>query len=339
MLSLNAIIGFQLIIPAIVVNGEYCPSDPDVISPCSCDGKRIKCVATEPIDLAPIMELLLNGAENRSYETFELMSTAVTKLDAYMFKGVQFNQIILTGCSQLACVHPMAFGGQEASVTRFEATLTNLSSLRGKDCDLFGALSSLTCLESIAIIGSEWTKIPDQAFNNKLGDQVNLTTITFSNGGSGGKLQRIGKEAFSALKALKQLDVSYHNLTRVDDSAFNLSDYIGDGMTINLMGNALTGTSFGGDIVTDGAVTQLKLGANRVLKYLPQNVFKGVFKANKKNTIDLSGDLMEIDLNNKWLVEQKVSLDLNHRLLHAIGADGRPLLSHTIEEMNKPPKY
>ncbi|CAG2119643.1 unnamed protein product, partial [Medioppia subpectinata] len=338
MLSINAITAFLLIIAAIVTNGEYCP-EPDVISPCSCDGKRIKCLALGEIELAPIMEALLDGQQHRYYQTFELESNAVTKLDAYMFKGVRFEEIVLTSGPLLSCVHPMAFAGQEASVTRFEATLTNLSSPRTSECDLFYALSGLTQLQTITMIGTQLNEIPDGAFTDRMGDQFNLTTILFSNGRPGGQIERIGKAAFTALRALEKLDLSYQKLTKVGEGAFNLSDYIGDGMSINLMGNALTATSFGGDLATDAAVTQLNLSGNRGLKYLPQSVFKGVFKANKKNTIDLNADLMEIDSNNKWLVEQKVSLDLNHRLLHAMGGDGRPLLNHTVAEMDKPPKY
>ncbi|CAG2179353.1 unnamed protein product, partial [Oppiella nova] len=278
-----------LLFTTCVVNGEYCPDDPSEISPCTCDGKTIKCLAVQPFDMGTIFQTLLNGKQHRYYETFELESSAIEKLESLMFRGVMFKNIKLTGCSKLQCVSPMAFGGQEESVETFEATLTHLGAQKSKECDLFGALSTLISVRDIQIIGSQIMTVPDNAFTNKIGDQLNLTSISFSAGSPGGKIGHVGKQAFTKLRALSKLDLSQNMLINIATGAFNITDPITDSLVINLMGNDLIGTSFGRDLTATDVSNSIKLGGNTKLSYLDE----------VKNTIDMNGDLMEVDLKNK----------------------------------------
>ncbi|CAG2163489.1 unnamed protein product [Oppiella nova] len=411
----------------------------------------------DEIDLDEVFTLLAEGVpyNSQQYESFELTSNYVTKLDPVQFHGIRFKEVKFINCTKLTCVSPRAFEGLQlrrftSKLTNFKAhnktcdlfgalsTLINveeimitgseiavipdnafndrmgvLDSLRAIDfggsqtpghigrvgknafstlrnlnkvdlsnqmiteigdqtfqvpraqwdhitinldhnqligqggvdppnatCNLFAALSTLTNVETISIVGSELTAIPDNAFNDNTGALTRLKTIDFGGRQTKGKIYKIGKRAFSTLKNLELIDLSNQNIDKILDYTFEFLDSsLNTSITINLEHNFLYSYSFGKDVFLSNRSTQLKLGGNPYLHALPELGFHEFFgeKSHANNTCDVLGDMLAIDVRNQWLVRYKVKLGLNRKLLYAMGMDGKSLLNHTEQEMSGDP--
>ncbi|CAG2165101.1 unnamed protein product, partial [Oppiella nova] len=325
---------FQTLFWSSTSASDYCP-DPADILPCTCYNNHIKCVATtEELDLDSFFDVLAHVTNDTLYyKSFELVDTAITYLPPAAFHGVQFGELKFTGCSKLQCVDPRAFEG------------LLFVYYRGVDppnstCNLFAALSTLTNVETINIVGSELTVIPDNAFNHNTGALTKLKTIDFGGRQTKGKIYKLGKRAFSTLKNLELIDLSHQDINKILDYSFEFPDSSPNtSMTINLESNFLYSYSFGKDVFLSNKFTQLKFGGNPYLHALPETGFHEFFgeKSHANNTCDLIGDLLAIDVRNQWLVRYKVKLGLNRKLLFAVGMDGKNLLNHTEQEMSGNP--
>ncbi|CAG2173549.1 unnamed protein product [Oppiella nova] len=207
-------------------------------------------------------------------------------------------------------------------------------------CDLFSALSTLTNVNQINIVNHRIPIIPNNAFNDKMGVLENLRTIDLHGStGSNGTIIAVGTNAFSTLKNLNKLDLSNQIIVAINDSAFQFPRANWDRITINLEHNRLNGSRFGSHVFPTNKVTTLMLAGNMNLTYLPDGAFYDFFeeRGHDRNTCNMSGIQMEIDRLNLWLVDNKVTMKLDQKLLEAMGKDGTALLKHTHKQMDVAP--
>ncbi|CAG2165103.1 unnamed protein product [Oppiella nova] len=202
-------------------------------------------------------------------------------------------------------------------------------------CDLFSALSTLTNVNQINIVNHQIPQIPDNAFNDNMGVLENLKTIDLHGTGSLGTII----SAFSTLKNLNMVNLSNQKIVAIGDSAFQFPRANWDHITINLEHNSLTGSRFGSHVFPTNKVTTLMLAGNMDLTYLTEGVFYDFFeeRGHDRNTCNMSGIPMEIDRLNMGLVDNKVTMKLDQKLLEAMGKDGTALLKHTHKQMDVPP--
>ncbi|CAG2163490.1 unnamed protein product [Oppiella nova] len=327
-----------------LVNGckEYCNDiNQDDIAPCSCRDGRVRCVAADEVDLDSVFSYIADGIAygTREYESFELESSSISTLGTAAFHGLLFKQFIFTSCSKLTCISPAAFMAQ-TSTTIFTAENTPFSSPVTATCDLFNALSTLTNVNQINIVNHQIPQIPNNAFNDKNGVLKNLRTIDLHGTGSLGTIISVGKNAFSTLENLNMVNLSNQKIVAIEDSAFEFPRANWDRITINLENNKLDGCRFGSHVFPTNKVTKLMLAGNMNLKFLPDGAFHDFFeeRGHDRNTCDMSGNLMKIDRRNMWLVDNKVTMKLDQKLLNAWGEDGIPLLKHTHKQMDVDPK-
>ncbi|CAG2103165.1 unnamed protein product [Medioppia subpectinata] len=277
---------------------------------------------------------------SRYYTRFELEDSYITRLPARIFHGIQFGELKFVGCSKLSCVDPGAFDGLGPRINRFTAELSNFSTSRGYlRCTLnFAALSTLTNVETIEIKGSQILTIPENAFNDNMGVLTNLHTVDFGGRTTKGVIQNISAKAFSTLRNVRLIDVSNQNISVIGQDAFTFNYRNDERLTIRLESNSLTGHGFVGRVFPINRPLTITMGGNAKLHYLPEATFYDLFveTGGYKNTLDLGGDQMEIDVNNEWIVKYKVELDLKDKLFNAWGDDGRELLKHTDKQMQKP---
>jgi len=97
-----------------------CPA-PDDIKPCTCSDQLIRCYATHDFDLELVFKAIAIGRTDYdlSFDTFELTSPRITKLNDSLFHGLKFKTLKFNFCQQLICVSPMAFAGMENTVEKF----------------------------------------------------------------------------------------------------------------------------------------------------------------------------------------------------------------------------
>ncbi|CAG2163491.1 unnamed protein product, partial [Oppiella nova] len=326
-----------------LVNGcpEYCNDiNKDDIAPCTCQDGRVRCVAIDDVDLDSVFAYIADGIAygTREYESFELESTYISTLGPAAFHGLLFKKFIFTTCSNLTCISPAAFEGQK-STTIFTAENTPFSSPVTATCDLFSALSTLTNVNQINIVNHRIPQIPDNAFNDKMGVLENLRTIDLHSTGSLGTIISVGNNSFSTLKNLNMVNLSNQKIVAINDSAFQFPRANWDHITINLEHNNLNGSRLGSHLFPTNKVTTLMLAGNMNLTYLPDGAFYDFFeeRGHDKNTCDMLGIQMEIDRLNMWLVDNKVTMKLDQKLLHAMGKDGTELLKHTHKQMDVAP--
>ncbi len=74
----------------------------------------------------------------------------------------------------------------------------------------------------------------------------------------------------------------------------------------------------------------IDLSRNR-LTFLNESIFLPLI-GRDINQIDLNGNPLKCDCNIKWLLRDKNKVI--KQILNAICTDGKPLLSHTLEEIN-----
>ncbi len=72
------------------------------------------------------------------------------------------------------------------------------------ECNVFNSLKRLTNLQEVNITGSRIVEIPAEAFHDSINSRSNLVNIDLS-GGEGGDIAKVGKNAFSSLKGLRNL--------------------------------------------------------------------------------------------------------------------------------------
>ena len=114
-----------------LVNGckEYCEDiKKEDIAPCTCQNRRIRCVAADEVDLDRVFKYIADGIPygTREYESVELESSYITTLGPAAFHSLLFKQFIFRSCSNLTCISPTAFMGQR-STTIFTAENTPFS--------------------------------------------------------------------------------------------------------------------------------------------------------------------------------------------------------------------
>ncbi|CAG2101649.1 unnamed protein product [Medioppia subpectinata] len=313
--------------------------------------KLKRCVSTsDELDLDDKFKQLAAGAPygSRYYTRFELEDSYITRLPAHVFHGIQFGELKFVGCSQLTCVDPSAFEGLGPRINKFTAELTDFSGTKpdindtSYTCDLFGALSTLTNVETIQIIGSQITQIPANAFNDNMGVLTNLHTVDFGGSMTKGVIEYVGPNAFSTLRNVRLIDLSYQNISVIGQDAFAFTYRNDERLTLRLESNSLTGYKLKavGRVFPINRPLTITMGGNKDLHYLPEATFYHIFveqASGQRNTLNMSGDQLEIDLNNEWLIRYKQELDLKDKLLSAWGDDGRELLKHSDKEMQKIP--
>ncbi|CAG2103163.1 unnamed protein product [Medioppia subpectinata] len=318
---------------------DYCP-DSDLFAPCTCYQDVITCINTaDDLDLDEKFTQLANGAPKGLYNTFILEDNYITSLPASLFHGIRFKHIILNGCSKLSCVNPNAFNGLGDDIQTFTSDISDFSAPKNQTCDLFGALSTLKNVVSIKITGSNVPEIPDNAFSQPLGPLKYLEQIDFGGSRTPGKLTKIGHNAFSTLNNLQLVDLSRQAIASIGAEAFAMSTRSNDVLEINLEMNRLSGPGFGQRVFPLNRPVTVHLNGNMNLTQLPETAFYDMLAAggHDRNRVYITGPQMEIDRNNLWLVQNKVQLDLKNKLFGALGADGRPLLDHTVKQMDKDP--
>jgi len=317
------------------VTSGRCPAQDD-IKPCTCSEQLIKCYATHEFDLDQVFKAISIGKSEYelSFDTFELSSTKIMKLEDSVFQGIKFKTFKFVSCDQLSCVSPMTFAGMEKSVEKFISTGSSFrwDVSHSEDCNIFKALRHLTSLREVNITGSKINEIPAEAFHDFVSKQSNLVTIDLSQG-EGGDINKIGKNAFASLQGLKYLDLSSHKINTIDSYGFSFSMASNEKLIINLEHNNITYKSFANNsLLLNGRTTTLKLGANPLLQVLDESVFHEFLiskLSGDQNQIDLRGSPLYCNSKNLWLLELKSELKLQQKITNALSPDGLDFWTHT----------
>ncbi|CAG2102916.1 unnamed protein product [Medioppia subpectinata] len=324
------------------VEGEGgCPA-PDDIKPCTCKDKNLRCFSTIEFDLEQVFKAAGNGKteEEKQFESLELSTPLIIELKDSIFHGVTFKTLKFLHCSKLNCISPTAFYGMERTLENFIGYDTSFSQGEKPGCNIFDSLRRLKSLRAINITGSRIREIPEGAFHETGSNIDKLTHIDLS-GNQGGEITKIGRNAFASLKALKYIDLSQHQISKIDPHAFYFEDSSNEYLTINLESNLLTQESFEVESMsTNGRITTVKLGGNPNLQVLKDSVFRsfllntGRSNPAEQNMLDMRGSPLTCAKPNLWILESKFKLQ--RRINYVISAEsGIEFWRHTPSQCDK----
>ena len=137
------------------------------------------------------------------------------------------------------------------------------------------------------------------------------------------------------------MDVSSHQISKVESHAFYFEEPSNEYLTINLESNQLTAESFDVEsFAINGRVTTVKMGGNPNLQVLKDSVFRsflvntGRSSPAEQNIVDLRGSPLVCSKANLWILENKFKLQ--RKLIHVISADsGIEFWRHTPAQCDK----
>ncbi|CAG2106299.1 unnamed protein product [Medioppia subpectinata] len=132
---------------------------------------------------------------------------------ASSFGGLKFKEILFNVCEPLVSINRDVFNGTGDTVTKFVLVGGSVTELVTNQSDLFGAINTLTQVETIMVSGNNITTLPSRA----LSGLKKLTKFEYHDRTVG----MIEAHAFNDLPMLKELSVDAY---RVADHAFTVGN-------------------------------------------------------------------------------------------------------------------
>lgn len=125
---------------------------------------------------------------------------------------------------------------------------------------------------------------------------------------------------------MRYIDLSSHQISKIESHAFYFEEPSNDYVTINLESNQLTAESFEVDaFAINGRITTVKMGNNPNLQVLKESVFRsflvntGRSAPNEQNIVDLRGSPLACTKANLWILENKFKLQ--RKIIHVTSAE------------------
>ena len=155
----------------------------------------------------------------------------ITELKENTFSDITFDRIWIKNCSKLKTIHRNAFNTTD-SVTNY-VRIENNPLLTSPDNSIFEILSKFVLAHEIDLFYNNITEIPSNAFKNIVGEQDELK-ILFLQGKS---IHNLRNNAFSSLKSLEFLDISYTSIDFIPEIAFEFNEESEQQLIISLFAN------------------------------------------------------------------------------------------------------
>jgi hypothetical protein len=313
------------------IYGGECPKNKQLIHPCTChSGLTFNCKKDQDYNLKRVFEYASRSVHwnERKYHKLHISNRELTELEECTFSDASFEEILISNAEKLTKINTNAFGLTRMNLKRLTINNANLLSNSPPNHNIFEALSSMNNIEKIAINGINLTEIPEYAFRPLLGSQWNLKEISIY-----GPLQKVGNYAFYDYPySMKNITLGTQ-INFISAHAFDMRGQSFERLTIKLSDNLLTASSFeSGVFMNSKRPLFIDLSRNRIT-FLDENIFKPFIDNDIMNQIDVEGNPLDCDCRMKWLVSDGHKIE--KQILNAICNDGKPLWSHTIEEVGQ----
>jgi len=176
----------------------------------------------------------------KHFNGFYFNNSAIDSLEEDVFNDITFERIYIENAHNLTRIHSRAFTAttlHTTSIYIFDTPIIN------NDCNynIFAALSSVIYLETIYLINTSLTSIPNNAFRPiLLGLNNKLKEIYIWNNN---KLQTIGSNAFYDLYNLENLRLYDNIISYISEHAFAFRYKSTKKLAIDLESNNLDATN------------------------------------------------------------------------------------------------
>ena len=290
----------------IDITSGVCP-DSNLIKPCSCNTSidEIYCGGltggNEDIDLVKIFQTLENNLTKteKHFKSFLLQNNIITELKENTFSDITFDRIQISFCSKLKTLHKNAFNNTD-KVTQ-QIYIIHNPMVTSPDNSIFEILNKFVHATNISLYKNNITEIPSNAFKDAVSKQDQLIQLLFGDS----SLRKLGNNAFSQLKNLSLLDLTYSWINFIPENAFEFNEDSEQHLNIDLRFNVyLNNSGF-----SEHSLTKLKRPTtididnnNKNYPYLDEKIFQPFLLSNAKNQMQLTdGSLDCSDCRNYWL--------------------------------------
>ena len=275
---------------------SVCP-DSSLLMPCSCEDDNITCIAYEDIDLVKIFQTLGKQLPKtgKHFKQFYLSNDFITELKENTFSDITFDEIFIVFCPKLKTIHRNAFN--TTNIVTKKVYFSDNELLTSPDNSIFNTLSEFVHAKIIRLRDNNIKDIPSNAFNNTELKSLSLT----------GSFRKLENNAFSRLKNLEFLTLSFKSIDFIHDNAFEFNKvedkrlflYLSDNMFLNYTGFSLT--KFRRPVTIN--IRSYKYYYSN-LTYIDQKVFQPFLEQHPENWIMLK-NLDCRDCRNNWFKTNK----------------------------------
>ena len=158
----------------------------------------------------------------------------IESIEENNFDEIKFNNIAITDCPKLQKIHYNAFGRQTDKIEKFYAwnLLPNLKSEPNSDYDIIKLINSLVNCEEITLNSFHYQLQP---INLK-----KLKIIILCGFKSSNKIHSINDNAFYECDQIEVINLSWNNISYINEHKFNLRNEYDKKLTIDLKHNKLS---------------------------------------------------------------------------------------------------
>lgn len=178
---------------ALVAADDSCPAATE-ISPCTCDGEGLNCIAAQTLD--EIRKAFRANFKYGGVRAVWVQGTPITDIPGDLFGNAKSQQFYVE-VNDVSSVDFNAFSASKKTMVTLSLFGNKLEKLNTSGLEQYESLNMLNLGRNLI------TSIPDRAFNSK-----SISSIILKQN----QIYSIGKNAFSGVTNLQKLDLSFNQL-------------------------------------------------------------------------------------------------------------------------------